>query len=411
MNNCNLTPCFKNSCKSTTACETCADNVVCGHAVERASRGKSGCECKCRFPNTGGLHRTSGDAPLDTHRSSHPPWSHVHESNSPSSRRTKFAAVASRHGKREFTSHSTDDKKDETACRMCVDNVVCGHAVEQASWGKSGCECKCRFPNTGGLHRTSGDAPLDTHRSSHPPWSHVHESNSPSSRRTKFAAVASRHGKREFTSHSTDDKKDETACRMCVDNVVCGHAVEQASWGKSGCECKCRFQNTRGLHRTSRDALLETHHSPHPPWCHVHKSNSPSSRRTQVAAVSFIHKKEESTKHSIIHRRLVNANNKSLKQFYLLKDVKVCSVVSKKINYLTMDYIKKNIVVCDGGDNECDGIQNTSDFENVCYLRIRDGDLWVADTVNYCKGLRYILPGKSSPVFIRLPRNKMHLPS
>jgi hypothetical protein len=101
----------------------------------------------------------------------------------------------------------------------------------------------------------------------------------------------------------------------------------------------------------------------------------------------------------------VNANNKSLKQFYLLKDVKVCSVVSKKINYLTLDYIKKNIAVCDGGDNECDGIQNTSDFENICYLRICDGDLWVADTVNYCKGLRYILPGKSSPVFIRLPRN------
>ncbi len=75
------------------------------------------------------------------------------------------------------------------------------------------------------------------------------------------------------------------------------------------------------------------------------------------------------------------------------------------MNYLTLDYIKKNIVVCNGGDNECDGIQNTLDFENVCYLRIRDGDLRVADTVNYCKGLRYILPGKSSPVFIRHPRN------
>ena len=97
----------------------------------------------------------------------------------------------------------------------------------------------------------------------------------------------------------------------------------------------------------------------------MHKSNSPSSRITQVAAVAYIHKRDGSTKHSIIHRRKVNANNKSHKQFYLLKDVKVCSVVSKKINYLTLDYIKKNIVVCDGGDNECDGIQNTLDFENV----------------------------------------------
>jgi hypothetical protein len=135
MNNRNLTPCFKNSCKSTTACETCADNVVCGHAVERASRGKSGCECKCRFPNTGGLHRSSGDAPLETHHSPHLPWGHVHESNSPSSRQTKFAAVASGHEKREFTSHSTKNKKYETACETCVDNVVCGHAVERAFGG------------------------------------------------------------------------------------------------------------------------------------------------------------------------------------------------------------------------------------------------------------------------------------
>jgi hypothetical protein len=294
--------------------------------------------------------------------------------------------------------------KSMTACEMCVDNVVCGHAVERASRGKSGCECKCRFPNTRGLHRSSGDAPLETNHSPHWPWGHVHESNSSSLRQTKLAAVASGHKKREFTSHSIH-KKYETACETCVDNVVCGRAVERASGGKSGCECKCHFPKTGGLHRTSGDALLETHHSPHPPWCHVHKSNSPSSRRTQVLAVAYIHKMAESTKHSIIHRRLVNANNKSLKQFYHLKDVKVCSVVSKKIKYLTLDYIKKNIVVCDGGDNECDSIQNTLDFENVCYLQIRDGGLWVADKVNYCKGLRYMLPGKLSPVFICLPRN------
>ncbi len=145
---------------------------------------------------------------------------------------------------------------------------------------------------------------------------------------------------------------------------MCGHAIEQASWGNSECECKCCFPNTGGLHCTSGDALLETNHSPHPPWCHVHKSNSPSSRRTQVAAVAYIHKREEYTKHSIIHRRLVNANNKSHKQFYLLKDVKVCSVVSKNLKFLTLDYIKKNNVVCNGGDNERYGIQNTLDFEN-----------------------------------------------
>ncbi len=34
-------------------------------------------------------------------------------------------------------------------------------AVVRNSWGKSRCELMCRFPNTGGLHRTSGGAPLE----------------------------------------------------------------------------------------------------------------------------------------------------------------------------------------------------------------------------------------------------------
>ena len=60
-------------------------SVVCGNAVEqnrgnaieRATRGKSRCESKCRFPNTGGLHRTSGDAPLETHLK----MAHEHENS------------------------------------------------------------------------------------------------------------------------------------------------------------------------------------------------------------------------------------------------------------------------------------------------------------------------------------------
>jgi hypothetical protein len=35
-------------------------------------------------------------------------------------------------------------------------------AVEHNSWGKSRSDMICRFPNTGGLHRTSGNAPFDT---------------------------------------------------------------------------------------------------------------------------------------------------------------------------------------------------------------------------------------------------------
>ncbi len=36
-------------------------------------------------------------------------------------------------------------------------------AIEQNSWGKSGSDWMCRFQNNGGLHRTSGDAPPETH--------------------------------------------------------------------------------------------------------------------------------------------------------------------------------------------------------------------------------------------------------
>ncbi len=112
-------------------------SVVCGNAVEQnrgnaieqATKGKSGCESKCHFPNTGGLHRTSGDAPLETHL--------------------------------------------KRACGNAVEQNR-GNAVEQATMGKSGCGSKCCFPNTGGLHRTSGDAPLETH----PERAHEHDNSS-----------------------------------------------------------------------------------------------------------------------------------------------------------------------------------------------------------------------------------------
>ncbi len=49
---------------------------------------------------------------------------------------------------------------------------------------------------------------------------------------------------------------------------------------------------------------------------------------------------------------------------------------------MSLDYIRKNIVVCDGGDTTSDAIKNTSTLNSVHYLWIRDGDLWVADTDN-----------------------------
>ncbi len=50
---------------------------------------------------------------------------------------------------------------------MHAERSVIEDAVKHNSWGKFGCEWKCRFPNTGGLHHTSGDAPLETHTLTH----------------------------------------------------------------------------------------------------------------------------------------------------------------------------------------------------------------------------------------------------
>jgi hypothetical protein len=73
---------------------------------------------------------------------------------------------------------------------------------------------------------------------------------------------------------------------------------------------------------------------------------------------------------------------------------------------MSLDYIRKNIVVCNGGDTTSDAITNTSALNSVHYLRIRDGNLWVADTANASIGLCFILPGESSTVFICLPRDE-----
>jgi len=92
-------------------------------AVERNSWEKSRCEQMCRFLNTGGLHRTSGGAPLETPTLRDP-------------------ELITRGGMREGS--------------------VVEDAIERNSGGKSRCEHICRFPITGGLPRTSGDAPLET---------------------------------------------------------------------------------------------------------------------------------------------------------------------------------------------------------------------------------------------------------
>jgi len=221
-------------------------------------------------------------------------------------------------------------------------------------------------------------------------------------------------------------------------------AVERNSWGKSRSDRKCRFPNTGGLHRTSGNAPLDTqnislnngtilgsHIGPtkthtckindhgstitpivggttltsNPSWCHVNKSNTPSSKRTRVAACAFKEKSLNSASRITKHKRHTNTKRKRYKQVKFLKEVKICNVaLSRRVKIMTTDDIRRHIVVCDGGDTIDDAIQPESSSSDVHYLRIRDGDLWIADTVNATLGLRFILPGDTTPVFLRLPR-------
>jgi hypothetical protein len=283
---------------------------------------------------------------------------------------------------------------------MRAGRCVIEDAVEHNSWGKFRCEWMCCFPNTGELHCISGDAPLETHNlSHHNPWQPI------------------------------------TNCRMCAERSVIEDAVEGNSWGKSKCEYICGVPNTKRLYYTSIDAPLETHnnthnttwqprsnwgvfagrsieedavgHNTHLPWCHVSKSNSLLSRRTQVAANAYKDKPHKSARHATKHKRGVNANRKQYKQIKILKNVQLCNVPSnRRVQYMSSDHIRKNIVVCNGGDTTSNVIKNTLAFKSVHYLQIRDGDLWVADTTNASIGLCFILPGESLPVFIRLPRDE-----
>jgi len=184
-------------------------------------------------------------------------------------------------------------------------------------------------------------------------------------------------------------------------------AVERNSWGKSRCEQMCRFPNTGGLHRTSGGAPLETPtlQNPVPVWCHVHKSNSSSSKRTQVAAVAYNYINHETVRHSTRHKRSLNESKKCHKQILKLKDVVVGdSPLKSNVKFLSLKELRNNIVVCDGGATDSDAIKDTS---GILCLRVRKGDLWKADTVNGSLGLRYrVKGGDNSPVFIRLPREE-----
>ena len=64
----------------------------------------------------------------------------------------------------------------------------------------------------------------------------------------------------------------------------------------------------------------------------------------------------------------MNANRKKYKQLHHLKDIQISRTALKKVKLLDFDYIKKNVVVCDGGDSESNCIQNRLDIDGVSCL-------------------------------------------
>ena len=129
-------------------------------------------------------------------------------------------------------------------------------AVERNSGGKSRSDMMCHFPNTGGLHRTSGNAPFDTQNISH-------------------------------DNISRGSYTGPTKTYTCSNNKI-GRTITPIIGAAT---------------QTSR-----------PSWCHVNKSNTPSSTRTQVAACAFRGKSHSPASWMIKHKRDTNTNRKRYKQ-------------------------------------------------------------------------------------------------
>ncbi len=182
---------------------------------------------------------------------------------------------------------------------------------------------------------------------------------------------------------------------------VVENVLERSSWEKSRHGRKCCFPPKGGLHHTSGDASLETRLEI-PNWCYAYKSQSPSYRRTCAAAAEYRIVSQIHWGHSTNHRRCVSMNRKRFKQHNYLREVKSRKVVPLNIQCLSTDFIKNNIVVCNGGNDHKRVLSPPLNTTWHC-LWICNGDLWVADTVNLNIGLRYS-QHNGSLIFIHLPR-------
>ena len=157
---------------------------------------------------------------------------------------------------KEFISASTSDERDSMKAVKDLERVV-ETAIERNSWGKSRSDMMCRFPNTGGLHCTSGKAPFDTQNISY-------------------------------------------------DNGTFGSRTKGPT--------KTQTSKINDHGRTITPIVGGTTPTLNPSWCHVNKSNTPSSKRTRVAACAFKGKSHKSASRMTKHKRDTNTNQKHYKQ-------------------------------------------------------------------------------------------------
>ncbi len=187
-----------------------------------------------------------------------------------------------------------------------------------------------------------------------------------------------------------------------MSRTVAGHAIAPSSRvNTSRCDRKCRFPSMGGLHCSSNDSSIPTALTNFLIWCHVDKSNSPSSSRTHVAALAYISKKKTIPKGQPVTTDS-STNLESFPSSGAYWKMSKCPPlfvpmsngwpsISSRIRPLT------NLATI-----------NTEQYHggNVCILSILRGDLWVHDMTNSQFGLCMHLPSVKFPVFICLPRQK-----
>ena len=224
-----------------------------------------------------------------------------------------------------------------------------------------------------------------------------------SSGRTADTVAAAMPSWKEKVARSVDDGNGllhrHRKIDVNADQTSTGQAVEPSCTrvNMPQCERKCCFPLVGGLHRSLNDSPGLAATLPFPVWCHVNKSNTPSSMRTRVAGAAYL------SSPSTSHRRSLNQSRKFSKQRSQLKDINIPAIALSSVKRLTSDFMKDTVVICDGG-NHIPTINTEYLQGNVCILSISKGHLWVHDTTNPLFGLCMQLPlSPTLPVFLRLP--------